>query len=93
MLDNYNYNCYSITIVVVNEILTMISKEYLDKFKKLYKDKYNITLSDEETTELATHFLNLMEILIRPKHKTKQVNTQNSQVYVSEGRPHETGRI
>ncbi len=47
----------------------MIRKEYLDKFKKLYKDKYNIILSDEETTELATHFLNLMEILIRPKRK------------------------
>lgn len=47
----------------------MINKEYLDKFKKLYKDKYEITLSDEEATELATHFLNLMEILIRPKQK------------------------
>ena len=51
----------------------MISKEYLDKFKKLYKDKYEITLSDEEATELATHFLNLMEILIRPKLKTNIV--------------------
>jgi len=51
----------------------MISKEYLDKFKKLYKDKYEITLSDEEATELATHFLNLMEILIRPKPKTNTV--------------------
>ncbi len=51
----------------------MISKEYLDKFKKLYKDKYEITLSDEEATELATHFLNLMEILIRPKPKTNIV--------------------
>lgn len=71
----------------------MISKAYLDKFRKLYKDKYNITLSDEETTELATHFLNLMEILIRPKPKIKQVNTQNSQVYVSEGRQYATGRI
>ena len=72
---------------------SMISKAYLDKFRKLYKDKYNITLSDEETTELATHFLNLMEILIRSKPKTKQVNTQNSQVYVSEGRQYATGRI
>ena len=51
----------------------MISKEYLDKFKKLYKDKYEITLSDEEATELATHFLNLMEILIRPKPITNTV--------------------
>lgn len=47
----------------------MIRKEYLDKFKRLYKDKYDITLSDEEATELATHFLNMMEVLIRPKQK------------------------
>ncbi|HHT9136973.1 MAG TPA: hypothetical protein ACFYEK_06985 [Candidatus Wunengus sp. YC60] len=62
----------------------MIRKEYLDKFKKLYKDKYNITLSDEETTELATHFLNLMEILIRPKRKpvtTEQEHTEERNQY------------
>ena len=71
----------------------MISKAYLEKFKKLYKDKYNITLSDEETTELATHFLNLMEILIRPKPKIKPVNTHIKQAYTQEGRQHEIGRI
>lgn len=69
----------------------MISKAYLDKFKKLYKDKYEINLTDEEATELATHFLNLMEILIRPK--PRPINTPNKQVYVSEGRQHATGRI
>jgi len=58
----------------------MISKEYLDKFKKLYKDKYEITLSDEQVTELATHFLNLMEILIRPKPK---INTVEPKVITS----------
>lgn len=50
----------------------MIRKEYLDKFKRLYKDKYDITLSEEEATELATHFLNMMEVLIRPKRKRSQ---------------------
>jgi len=50
----------------------MISKEYLDKFKKLYKDKYDITLTDEEATDLANHFLNMMEVLIRPKQKRAQ---------------------
>jgi hypothetical protein len=64
----------------------MINKEYLDKFKKLYKDKYNITLSDEETTELATHFLNLMEILIRPKSKPEAARQISNQVYVPERR-------
>ena len=57
----------------------MISKEYLDKFKRLYKDKYDITLSDEEATELATHFLNMMEVLIRPKQKHQQnLNKSNT---------------
>lgn len=55
----------------------MVTKEYLDKFKRLYEDKYNVTLSDENATELATHFLNLMKILIRPKPKS-QKNQQNN---------------
>lgn len=53
----------------------MIRKEYLDKFKKLYQDKYNIILDDEQATELATHFLNLMEILIKPKAIRKNAHS------------------
>lgn len=68
----------------------MISKEYLDKFKKLYKDKYEITLSDEEATELATHFLNLMEILIRPKPKTNTVEPKAIRSSESERRQYAT---
>ena len=71
----------------------MIKKEYLEKFKKLYKDKYDITLSDEETTELATHFLNLMEILIRPKTKSKVITKVESQTNNDERRDYATGRI
>lgn len=71
----------------------MISKAYLDKFKKLYKDKYEITLSDEETTELATHFLNLMEILIRPKPKTNIIESKVTKSSESEGRQYETRRL
>jgi len=59
----------------------MISKEYLDKFKKLYKDKYEITLTDEEATELANHFLNMMEVLIKPKQKCSR-SIQNNNVSV-----------
>jgi hypothetical protein len=50
----------------------MISTELLDKFKSLYEEKYNIILSDVEATELATHFLNLMKILIKPKPITDE---------------------
>ena len=68
----------------------MISKEYLDKYRKLYKDKYNITLTDEETTELATHFLNLMEILIRQKQKTNVRERNTSQSSFPERRQYAT---
>lgn len=71
----------------------MISKEYLDKFKKLYKDKYEITLSDEEATELATHFLNLMEILIRPKPKVNAIEPRSIKSSVSERRQYATRRL
>lgn len=50
----------------------MVNEVLLEKFKKLYKDKYNIILSDEEATDLATQFLNLMKILIKPEQKTNE---------------------
>jgi transcriptional antiterminator len=69
----------------------MISKEYLDKFKKLYKDKYDITLTDEEATELANHFLNMMEVLIKPKQKRSR-SLQNSNA-PEEGSAYATDRL
>ena len=47
----------------------MVSQALLDKFKRLYKEEYNIILSDEEATDLATQFLSLMKILIEPDRK------------------------
>ncbi len=48
---------------------------------KLYKDKYDITLSDEVATDLATHYLNLMKILIKPKPKPR-ANHDNNQPFL-----------
>jgi len=62
----------------------MIRKELLDKFKKLYRDKYNIVLSDEEATELATHFVNLMDILIHPKKDRQEADTHTTKKEVYE---------
>lgn len=56
----------------------MMSNELLEKFKRLYQEKYNITLSDEEATQMATDFLNLMKVLLRPKPK-KVENAQYKQ--------------
>lgn len=47
----------------------MISAEMLDKFKKLYLDKYKISLTNEEAIEMATALVNLMGILLKPEPK------------------------
>ncbi len=56
----------------------MTSKDFLEKFKRLHEEKYNVILTDEEATELATHFMNLMKILIKPKSKLKINGYQES---------------
>ena len=47
----------------------MISTEILEKFKKLYQEKYNVTLTDEETTQMANDLVNLMRVLLKPDPK------------------------
>lgn len=50
----------------------MLSKEILDKFNKLYKDKYDIDLTNEQTTKLANDLVNLMRILMKPEVKKEE---------------------
>ncbi len=45
----------------------MVSGEMLEKFKKLYLNKYNVLLTDEEATEMTTALVNLMKILLKPE--------------------------
>lgn len=54
----------------------MISKEILGKFKKLYKEKYDVDLTDEQTTQLASDLVNLMRVLLKPEPKTVPNETQ-----------------
>lgn len=59
----------------------MISNDLLEKFKRLYLEKYKIFLSDEEALQMATDFLNLMKILMRPdppKPKRKYVRKNST---------------
>ena len=63
----------------------MINTEIRDKFKKLYYEKFNIELSDEEATAMATDLVNLVKVLIKSKPKSSTVN--NSQ---TGGRQYET---
>lgn len=52
----------------------MVNQEYLEKFKRLYKDKYDIDLTDEEATELGTQFLNLMKVLTMPDDEVEDIS-------------------
>lgn len=65
----------------------MITSELLDKFKSLYKEQFNITLSDEEATHMATEFLNLMKVLLRPEPKNQAEKKNTS---ISKGQVYET---
>ena len=46
---------------------SMISNETIDKFKKLYKEKFNVSLNDEEATQMTTGLVNLVSILLKPE--------------------------
>lgn len=63
----------------------MLSKEILDKFNKLYKDKYDIDLTNEQTTKLANDLVNLMRILMKP-----EVKKEEQKEVTEEGRINET---
>lgn len=56
----------------------MISKELLDKFKKLYLEQFNITLTEEEATGMATDLVNLMKVILKPEPKPHSETTRSS---------------
>lgn len=65
----------------------MVSPELLDKFKNLYKEQFDIKLTDEEATEMATSLVNLMKILVKPIPKS-EIN----ELVTKERSPDETNR-
>ena len=44
----------------------MISKEHLEKFKVLYKNRFGVEISDQEALEEGTKLLRLMKIIYKP---------------------------
>lgn len=44
----------------------MIRVETIKKFKNLYKEKFNISLNDEEATQMTTDLVNLVSVLLKP---------------------------
>jgi len=44
----------------------MISKEHLEKYKQIYKNRFGKELSNQEALEQATKLLRLIEIIYHP---------------------------
>jgi hypothetical protein len=44
----------------------MISKEALEKFKKIYKDEFGVDLADDVALEKAASLLTMMNAIYRP---------------------------
>lgn len=66
----------------------MVSNEIREKFKKLYQEKFDIVLTDEEATQMTTDLVTLVKVLVRPDVKTTH-ETQPRE----EGRTNEAIRI
>lgn len=45
----------------------MVSELMLEKFKKIYLDKYHVTLTNKEALEMANPLLNLIALLVKPE--------------------------
>ena len=56
----------------------MLTRESLEKFKRIYQEQFNTILTDEEATLMATDFLNMMKILVSPDPQ-EEINTQNKE--------------
>lgn len=65
----------------------MITNELRDKFKKLYYEKFSITLSDEEATAMSMDLVNLMKVLLKPNNEIEELSVSQ------ESRHHEAIRV
>lgn len=57
----------------------MVSKKILEKFKRLYQEKFNISLTDEETTQMATDLVNLMRVLLEPEDELNENKSEHTE--------------
>lgn len=60
----------------------MISEKDLDKFKKIYKEHFDIELSNQEALDKATKVLRLVEIVYKPMTKDdyEKVQTRREKI-------------
>jgi len=68
----------------------MVSKELLNEFKMIYKEEFNVAITDEEATEMSTELVNLMKVLLKPDPIPEPENKNNQ---IEKGEPNEIGRL
>lgn len=68
----------------------MLTRESLEKFKRIYQEQFNTTLTDEEATLMATDFLNMMKILVSPDPQEVDTQIQEKSKDISEKQIYET---
>lgn len=56
----------------------MVSEVMLEKFKKIYFDKYHVSLTNQEALEMANPLLNLIATLVKPDQQ-KSTEIENLQ--------------
>ncbi len=45
----------------------MLSEQALQRFKELYRRRFNVELSDQQVAEIATNFLALFQLVYKAK--------------------------
>lgn len=60
-----------------------MSKELLEKFKKLYLDKYGIELTNEEATRMSTDLINLMKVLLKKENDQTILSSSERSEYAT----------
>jgi hypothetical protein len=53
-----------------------LSKEAIDEFKQIYKEKFGKDIGDAEALESATKLINLMRIIYKPMTKAEYDKVQ-----------------
>ena len=54
----------------------MLSNEIIQKFKNLYQTKFNVVITDEEATQMASDLVNIMQLLLKPDKKEVEETTE-----------------
>lgn len=44
----------------------MVNRELLEEFKIIYKEQFNVSITDEEATAMTRDLVNLMKVLLKP---------------------------